>query len=57
MDDELKKYKKIYDGDNTQIEIKKLERQRDEYLSLYRNLLDKLDQLTVENLNYKKKGK
>lgn len=57
LDDELKKYKKIYDGDNTQIEIKKLERQRDEYLSLYRNLLDKLDQLTVENLNYKKKGK
>ena len=49
--------KKLYDGDNVQTELKRLEKQRDEYLDLYRNLLDKLDQLTIENLNYKKKGK
>lgn len=57
LDNELKEYKRIYDGDNAQTEIKRLEKQRDEYLSLYRNLLDKLDELTIENLNFKKKGK
>ncbi len=57
LDDELKQYKKLYDGDNVQTELKRLQKQRDEYLDLYRNLLDKLDQLTIENLNYKKKGK
>lgn len=55
LDDELKKYKAMYDNEDNMVEeMKRVEKQKTEYLDLYRGLLDKLDQLTVENLNLKK---
>lgn len=56
IDNELKKYKSMFDDENNMVEeLKRAEKQKKEYLDLYRGVLDKLDALTVENLNLKKK--
>ena len=46
----------MFDDENNMVEeLKRAEKQKKEYLDLYRGVLDKLDALTVENLNLKKK--
>ena len=56
IDNELKKYKSMFEDENNMVEaLKRAAKQKKEYLDLYRGVLDKLDALTVENLNLKKK--
>lgn len=56
LDKELKSYKKKYDfSEDSDDELVKLTKQRDDYLQLYREAIEKMDGLMVENLNLRKK--